>query len=38
MQSYEKEPIQYCPQCGWTRIIVLNDRKDKCRYCDHKLR
>lgn len=38
MQSYEKEPIQYCPRCGWTRIIVLNDRKDKCRYCDHKLR
>lgn len=38
MQSYEKEPIQYCPRCGWTNIIVLGDREDECLYCKHKMR
>lgn len=38
MQSYEKEPIQYCPRCGWINIIVLGDREDECLYCKHKMR
>lgn len=38
MESWEKAPMQYCPHCGLTRIIVLGNRKSKCGYCNYTLK
>lgn len=42
MESYEKEPIQYCPRCGWIRgwvyMLIYKNREENCKYCNYKLK